>query len=205
MCLFASGERYAAAVTYGAWRRMITGTWSDKISGQLQPAGRNMNHTQVWPNEELSKCGSLVFMCSAVISGDCLQESSNHHVMFNLDERSCKGINSGRCYSDISGACLQLCVQSPLSSGKSSSVSVKGFYLNLCSWLATKFSWHIHINIFLLRSSAWNRHQVTLTCAARGSLANRVTHLTVADEGASGVLTVSTQADVCVQLTLVHI
>lgn len=56
-----------------------------------------------------------------------------------------------------------------------------------------------------VRPSTRNTQQVTLTCAPRGSLAHRVTHFTVADEGASGVLTVSTQADVCVQLTLVHI
>lgn len=45
----------------------------------------------------------------------------------------------------------------------------------------------------------------SLTCAASGSLAYRVSQVTVADEGSLGVLTVSAQTDVWVQLTLVHI
>ncbi len=43
------------------------------------------------------------------------------------------------------------------------------------------------------------------TCAARGSLFDKVSQLTVADEGAFGVLAVTVEADVWVQVTLVHI
>lgn len=43
------------------------------------------------------------------------------------------------------------------------------------------------------------------TCAARGSLLDKVSQLTVADEGAFGVLTVAVETDVRVQVTLVHI
>lgn len=43
------------------------------------------------------------------------------------------------------------------------------------------------------------------TCAACGSLFDKVSQLTVADEGALGVLAVAVEADVWVQVTLVHI
>lgn len=43
------------------------------------------------------------------------------------------------------------------------------------------------------------------TCAARRPLAHGVAHVAVADEGALGVLAVAAQADVGVQLTLVHV
>lgn len=42
-------------------------------------------------------------------------------------------------------------------------------------------------------------------CAARGSLLDKVSQLTVADEGAFGVLTVTMETDVWVQITLVDI
>lgn len=43
------------------------------------------------------------------------------------------------------------------------------------------------------------------TCAARGSLLDKVSQLAVADEGALGVLAVAVEADVWVQVALVHI
>lgn len=43
------------------------------------------------------------------------------------------------------------------------------------------------------------------TCAARGSFLDKVSQLTVADEGALGVLAVAVEADVWVQVALVHI
>lgn len=43
------------------------------------------------------------------------------------------------------------------------------------------------------------------TCAASGPLLDKVSQLTVADEGAFGVLTVTVETDVWVQVTLVHI
>lgn len=43
------------------------------------------------------------------------------------------------------------------------------------------------------------------TCAARGALVHKVAQLTVADEGAFGVLAVAVETDVRVQVTLVHI
>lgn len=43
------------------------------------------------------------------------------------------------------------------------------------------------------------------TCAARGSLLDKVSQLTVADEGAFRVLAVTVETDVLVQITLVHI
>lgn len=43
------------------------------------------------------------------------------------------------------------------------------------------------------------------TCAACRSLAHRVAHVTVAYEGALGVLAVPAQADIWVQFTLIHI
>lgn len=46
---------------------------------------------------------------------------------------------------------------------------------------------------------------VSLTCAARGSFADRVSQVTVTDEGSLRVLTVPTQTDVWIQLTLIHI
>ena len=45
----------------------------------------------------------------------------------------------------------------------------------------------------------------SLTCAAGGSFAYRVSHVTVTDEGSLSVLTVPTQTDVWVQLALIHI
>lgn len=44
-----------------------------------------------------------------------------------------------------------------------------------------------------------------LTCAAGAALADRVSQVTVTDEGALGVLTVPAQTDVWVQLALVHV
>ena len=46
---------------------------------------------------------------------------------------------------------------------------------------------------------------VSLTCAAGGSLADRVSQVTVTDEGPLRVLTVPTQTDVWIQLALIHI
>lgn len=46
---------------------------------------------------------------------------------------------------------------------------------------------------------------VSLTCATCGSLADRVTHITVTDEGSLRILAVPTQTDVWVQLTFVHV
>lgn len=46
---------------------------------------------------------------------------------------------------------------------------------------------------------------VSFTCAAGRSLAHRVSQVAVTDEGSLSVLTVPTQADVWVQLTLVNI
>lgn len=43
------------------------------------------------------------------------------------------------------------------------------------------------------------------TCAAGGSLLDKVSQLTVADERAFGVLAVAVETDVWVQVTLVHI
>lgn len=43
------------------------------------------------------------------------------------------------------------------------------------------------------------------TCAARRSLLDKVSHLTVTDEGAFGVLTVTMETDVWVQIALVHV
>lgn len=43
------------------------------------------------------------------------------------------------------------------------------------------------------------------TCAARGALIYKIAQLTVADEGAFGVLAVAMETDVWVQVTLVHI
>lgn len=43
------------------------------------------------------------------------------------------------------------------------------------------------------------------TCAARGALVHKIAQLTVADEGAFGVLAVAVETDVRVQVTLVHI
>lgn len=42
-------------------------------------------------------------------------------------------------------------------------------------------------------------------CAARGTLFDEVSQLTVADERALGVLTVTMETDVRVQVTLIHI
>lgn len=44
-----------------------------------------------------------------------------------------------------------------------------------------------------------------LTCAAGAALADRISQVTVTDEGALGVLTVPAQTDVWVQLALVHV
>lgn len=44
-----------------------------------------------------------------------------------------------------------------------------------------------------------------VTCAACGALSDGVTQVTVADEGASGVLALPTQADVWAELTLINI
>lgn len=43
------------------------------------------------------------------------------------------------------------------------------------------------------------------TCAACGALVDKIAQLTVADEGAFGVLAVAVETDVWVQVTLVHI
>lgn len=47
--------------------------------------------------------------------------------------------------------------------------------------------------------------QTVCTCAACGALVDKIAQLAVADEGAFGVLTVAVEADVWVQVTLVHI
>lgn len=54
----------------------------------------------------------------------------------------------------------------------------------------------------------YNTHIVCVcvcTCAACGSFLDKVSQLTVADEGALGVLAVAVEADVWVQVALVHI
>ena len=43
------------------------------------------------------------------------------------------------------------------------------------------------------------------TCAASGSFFDKVSQLTVADEGAFGVLTFTMETDVWVQITFIHI
>lgn len=81
-----------------------------------------------------------------------------------------------------------------------------------CFWLSQTFFLSALIShLFTLVSSNTElakRARVpasAFTCAARRSLAHGVAHVAVADEGALGVLAVAAQADVGVQVTLVHV